>query len=168
MSAADLVLRTRPSLKTFAGLYLVLGALAVAIAWAGLTFDTGLPPLAVAGAGLLPLVIGIVYSWLVRLGTAYSLYQDSLEVQTGLLARRVDNLQLFRVRDLGLRQSVLQRIFGVGDVMVTSTDQSTPHLAIRGVQAPRALYDTLRELVARSQATRRTMIVEEEPPPSSR
>jgi len=168
MPSTDLVLRTRMSLKSFAGLYFALGVLCVLIWWAGWTFDTGLSPLAVAGAGLLPLVVGIGYSWLVRLGTEYCLYQNSLEVQSGLLSRSVDNLQLFRVRDLRLRQSLLGRLFGVGDLMVTSTDQSTPYLTIRGVEEPRALYDTLRELVARSQATRRTMIVEEEPPPSPR
>ncbi len=164
MPPADLVLRTRISLKSFATLYLGLGALCMVIWWAGWTFDTGLSPLLVAGAGLLPLVLGIGYSWLVRLGTEYRLYQVSLEVESGLVARSIDNLQLFRVRDLRLRQSILGRLFGVGDVVVTSTDQSTPHLTIRGVEAPRALYDTLRDLVARSQATRRTMIVEEEPP----
>ena len=161
----DLVLRTRISLRSFATLYLGLGVLCAVIWWAGRTFDTGLSPLLVVGAGLLPLVLGIGYSWLVRLGTDYRLYQDSLEVDSGLVARNVDNLQLFRVRDLRLRQSMLERLFGVGDVVVTSTDQSTPHFTIRGVEAPRALYDTLRELVSRSQATRRTMIVEEEPPP---
>ena len=164
MPTADLVLRTRISLKSFAALYLGLGALCVVIWWAGWTFDTGLYPLLVAAAGLLPLVLALGYAWLVRLGIEYRLYQVSLEVESGLVARSIDNLQLFRVRDLRLRQSMLGRLFGVGDVVVTSTDQSTPHLTIRGVEDPRALYDTLRDLVARSQATRRTMIVEEEPP----
>lgn len=164
MPTADLVLRTRISLKSFAALYLGLGALCMVIWWAGWTFDTGLSPLLVAAAGLLPLVLALGYAWLVRLGIEYRLYQVSLEVESGLVARSIDNLQLFRVRDLRLRQSMLGRLFGVGDVVVTSTDQSTPHLTIRGVENPRALYDTLRELVARSQATRRTMIVEEEPP----
>jgi uncharacterized membrane protein YdbT with pleckstrin-like domain len=132
----------------------------------GWTFDTGVSPLWVAGGGLLPLVLGIAYSWLVRLGAEYRLYQDSLEVETGIIARSIDNLQLFRIRDLRLKQSVLGRLFGVGDISVTSTDQSTPHLTIRGVDGPRALYDTLRELVARSQATRRTMIVEGDEPPT--
>ena len=164
MPPTDLVLRTRISLRSFAALFLGLGALCLVIWWAGWTFDTGLSPLLVASAGLLPLVLALGYSWLVRLGTEYRLYQVSLEIESGLVARSIDNLQLFRVRDLRLRQSMLGRLFGVGDVVVTSTDQSTPHLTIRGVEAPRALYDTLRELVARSQATRRTMIVEEEPP----
>jgi uncharacterized membrane protein YdbT with pleckstrin-like domain len=164
MPSTEPVLRTRPSLKAFAGLYLVLGLVCVAVWWAGATFDTGLSPLVIAVVGPVPLLLGIAYSWLVKLGAEYRLHQESLEVETGLVARSVDNLQLFRVRDLRLRQSLLGRIFGVGDIQVTSTDQTTPHLVVRGVAEPRALYDTLRDGVARSQATRRTMIVEEEPP----
>jgi uncharacterized membrane protein YdbT with pleckstrin-like domain len=153
------------SLKSFAGLYAALGALAVVIWWAGWAFDTGLSPLVIGAAGLVPLLLGIGYTWLVRLGVEYRLHQDSLEVDSGLVTRNIENLQLFRVRDLRLRQSMLARLFGVGDIVVTSTDQSTPHLTLRGVEEPRKVYETLRELVARSQATRRTMIVEEEPPP---
>lgn len=163
MPPADLVLRARISLRSFAALHVAVVVLCVAIWWAGRTFDTGLSPLVIVVAGLVPVVLGIGYALLVRLGTEYRLYQDSLEVESGLVARSIENLQLFRVRDLRLRQSVLGRVLGVGDVAVTSTDQSTPHLIVRGVEGPRALYDTLRELVARSQATRRTMIVEEEP-----
>ena len=164
MPPTEPLLRIRPSLRSFAGLYVVLGAVCVAIWWLGARFDTGLRPLLVAGIGPVPLLIGIAYAWLVRLGAEYRLYPDSLEIQTGLIARNVDNLQFFRVRDLRLRQSLLGRLLGAGDLDVTSTDQSTPHLTIRGVAHPRALYDALREGVAGSQATRRTMIVEEEPP----
>jgi uncharacterized membrane protein YdbT with pleckstrin-like domain len=164
MPQTEPLLRTRPSLRGFAGMYVVLGAVCVAIWWLGASFDTGLSPLVIAVAGPLPLLIGIVFSWLVRRSAEYRIYSDSIEIETGLVSRNVDNLQLFRVRDLSLHQSVLGRLLGVGDVNVTSTDQSTPHLAIRGVVGPRALYDALREGVAASQATRRTMIVEEEPP----
>jgi uncharacterized membrane protein YdbT with pleckstrin-like domain len=163
-SPGSLVLRARLSLKSFAGLYLLLAALGAVIWWAGWTYETGVHPALIVGAGLLPLALGIVYSWLVRLGAEYRLHQESLEVERGIVARSIDNLQLFRVRDLRLRQSVLGRLFGVGDIVVTSTDQSTPQLTIRGVDEPRALYDTLREGVARSQATRRTMIVEDDRP----
>jgi uncharacterized membrane protein YdbT with pleckstrin-like domain len=157
-------LRARPSLRSFTWLYLVLSVICVLIWWAGATLDTGLSPFVIGLAGLMPLALGLAYSWLVRLSSEYRLFQDSLEVETGLVARTVDNLQLFRVRDLRLQQSMLDRLLGVGDISVTSTDQTSPRLTIRGVAGPRILYDTLREGVARSQATRRTMIVEEEPP----
>jgi uncharacterized membrane protein YdbT with pleckstrin-like domain len=167
MPPGDLVKTARISLKSFAGLYLLLAAVCAAIWWVGWAFDTGVHPMWIAAGGLLPLVIGVLYSWLVKIGSEYRLYQDSIEVDHGIVSRSIDNLQLFRIRDLKLQQSVVGRIFGVGDISVTSTDQSTPHLTIRGVDDPRALYDALRELVARSQATRRTMIVEgDEPQPS--
>src|SRR5712691_11441482 len=155
MPPAEPLVRIRPSLRSFAGLYVVLGLVCVGIWWLGATFDTGVRPLVIAVAGPVPLLLGIAYSWLVRLGAEYRLYADSLEIETGLVSRNIDNLQLFRVRDLGLRQSLIGRLLGVGGVNVTSTDQSTPHLTIRGVAGPRALYDTLRERVAESQATRR-------------
>ena len=157
-------LRARPSLRSFTWLYLVLSVICVLIWWAGATFQTGVSPLLIALAGPIPLALGVAYSWLVRLNSEYRVFQDSIEVETGLIARTVDNLQLFRVRDLRLRQSMLGRLLGVGDISVTSADQTTPRLTIRGVAGPRSIYDTLREGVARSQATRRTMIVEEEPP----
>jgi uncharacterized membrane protein YdbT with pleckstrin-like domain len=160
------LLRTRLSLKSFAGLYAVLGVICVAIWWVGAAYDTGISIAVIVLLGPALLAIGVGYTWLVRLGTEYRLYAESLEVESGLVGRRIENLQLFRVRDLALRQSVLGRLFGVGDITVTSTDQSTPHLTVRGVEHPRDLYDRLREGAARSQATRRTMIVEQEPPSS--
>ena len=74
--------------------------------------------------------------------------------------QRIENLQVFRVRDVALRQGILDRILNVGDVLVTSTDVSTPVLVVRGIDDPRSFYASLRELVAASQAEKRTMIVE--------
>jgi uncharacterized membrane protein YdbT with pleckstrin-like domain len=157
------LLRRRTSLKSFSGLYVVLAFVAAAIWVAGFSSDR--VPVSrpiILLVGLVPLLAGLVYTWLVRLNTEYRLFQDSIEVESGLVSRRIENIQLFRVRDLGLAQSMLNRLAGVGDVIVTSTDQSAPHYRLRGVEDPRALYDQLRELVSRSQAARRTMIVEQE------
>jgi len=157
------LLQRRTSLKSFWGLYGVLGAIGVLI-WVVGFYSHRVPVsrATVVLVGLVPLLIGLLYSWLVRLSTEYRLFQESLEVQSGIISRQIENIQLFRVRDLGLAQSILNRLAGVGDIIVTSTDQSAPHYRLRGVEDPREVYDRLRELVANSQATRRTMIVEQE------
>ncbi len=157
------LLQRRTSLKSFWGLYVVLGAIGVLI-WVVGFYSHRVPVsrATVVLVGLVPLLIGLLYSWLVRLSTEYRLFQESLEVQSGIISRQIENIQLFRVRDLGLAQSILNRLAGVGDIIVTSTDQSAPHYRLRGVEDPREVYDRLRELVAKSQATRRTMIVEQE------
>ena len=157
------LLKRRTSLNSFWGLYVVLGLLGALIWVAGFSYDQALVsrPIIVL-VGVIPLLAGILYSWLVRLNAEYRLFPESLEVESGILARRIENIQLFRVRDLGLVQSMLNRIAGVGDVIVTSTDQSAPHYRLRGIEGPRQVYEQLRELVAKSQATRRTMILEQE------
>ena len=155
------ILTTRPCLRSFTGRFVLLGALAVVIWGLGYVAAVPIPGVLIAIAGVLPLLIGIAWAWLVRLGSEYRVFEDSVEMQSGVVSRNIDNLQLFRVRDLGLSQGVAGRILGFGDVIITSTDQSTPHVTLRGIDDPRHVYETLRGLVSRSQATRRTMIVEE-------
>jgi len=167
MAATNPVLTRRISARAFAGLYVLLAAGAAAVWVVGLTLVPDVPPWIVVLAGLIPPALGLLYTWLVRIGTEYRVHRDSLEVESGLLARRVDNVQLFWIRDLGLSQSVLARVLGVGDVTLTSTDRTSPLLVLRGVADPREVYETLRELVARSQATRRTMIVEDDGAPET-
>lgn len=161
---AEPVLVCRRSYRSFAGLYLAAALLAVAVWAVGLQAQVDVPVALTLVAGLVPPLAAGLFSWLARLSTEWRLFEESIETDAGLIARSIGNVQLFRVRDLALRQSVLNRLLGVGDVLVTSTDQSTPHLVIRGVADPRAVYETMRELVGRSQAARRTMIVEEDRP----
>lgn len=163
--AGDLVLRARTSWKAFASVYLLAAALAVAIWYVGFRYDLGVPAWIVVMIGFVPPVVVAAGSWLVRASREYRIFQDSLEVDTGIVARRIDNIQMFRVRDIGLSQSVLGRILGVGDVIVTSTDHSSPLIVLRGANDPRAVYETLRGLVAKT-ATRRTIVVERENPPA--
>jgi uncharacterized membrane protein YdbT with pleckstrin-like domain len=161
---AEAVLVCRRSYRSFAGLYLAAALLAVAVWAVGLQARVDVPVPLTLVAGLVPPLAAWLFSWLACLSTEWRIFEDSIETDTGLIARSIGNVQIFRIRDLALRQSILNRLLGVGDVLVTSTDQSSPFLVIRGVDDPRAVYDMLRDLVGRSAAARRTMIVEEEPP----
>lgn len=158
----ELLLTRRVSSRSFAVAHLAAIALGAALLWASVRWESY--RLALAIASLVPIAVSLGRAGLARMSAEYRVYTDSLEVERGILSRRIENIQLFRVRDLGLSQSLLGRLLGYGDVVVTSTDQSAPRFSLCGVDQPRALYERLRELVARSQAIRRTMIVEEEEP----
>jgi uncharacterized membrane protein YdbT with pleckstrin-like domain len=168
MAPSPPVLTRRIAARAFAAHYVLLALAAAAVWFVGLTMLPDVRPWIVVLAGIAPLALGLLYTWLVRISTEYRVHRDSLEMESGLLARRVDNVQLFRIRDLGLSQSLLARLLGVGDVTLTSTDRSSPVLVLRGIAGPREVYETLRDLVARSQATRRTMIVEGDEPVGER
>lgn len=161
MPSADLVVRKRISRKNFLGMDLLTLVVGGLICFLGFRY-LPLSPLVIVLVALAPIAAGQVYGWLLRANTEYRIYTDSLEIESGIFSRKIDNVQLFRVRDLGLDQPLFGRMLGYGNLTLTSTDQSAPHLKLHGVDDPRALYETLRELVAKSQAARRTMIVEEE------
>lgn len=62
--------------------------------------------------------------WLHRYSTRYRLTNERLIKISGLLAKGVDEVELYRIRDTRVHQSLLQRLVGLGDIEVTSTDAS--------------------------------------------
>lgn len=54
--------------------------------------------------------------------TRYALSEDRLFVERGLLTTHLEEVLLYRVRDIGLTISLGQRIFGVGSVIIESSD----------------------------------------------
>src|SRR3954447_16506151 len=93
-----LIEERRISGKAFVAHYVA--AAAGGIVLAAILMMTGLilfSPLAV-----LP-VLGVwAYAYCSRIGSTYSLYPDRLEIESGLLNRKIENVDLFRVRDVGL------------------------------------------------------------------
>ena len=89
--------------------------------------------------------------------THYEVSADRIEYGTGLLDRKVDNLDMFRVVDIKLRRSFLDCIVGVGTVMLTTTDKSHPEFTFEKVKHSRELYDVIKK--ASLSADRRTNVV---------
>jgi membrane protein YdbS with pleckstrin-like domain len=153
-------LERRISSKAFLGSYLIAAAVGVAVALGVLLTNLSAYWYWLALAPL-PLLAVYVYVALIRAGTSYKLFPDRLEVESGLFNRKIENLELFRVRDVGLRQGFLGRIFNFGDLYVHSTDSSAPDLHITGIDSPKDFYQDFRGRVTASRASARTMIVEE-------
>jgi len=87
----------------------------------------------------------------------YEVTPDRIEWDRGLLDRKVDNLDMFRIIDLKLRRSALDCILGIGAVVLTTTDKSDPEFAFEKVRDPRRLYDIIKK--ASLEADRRTSVV---------
>jgi hypothetical protein len=100
----------------------------------------------VAGLGLAMLVMLILSIKMARLKTTrYEVSADRIEWSRGLLDRRVDNLDMFRVIDLKLRRSLLDCIVGIGTVMVITTDKTDPEFTFEKIRNPRKLYDIIKK-----------------------
>jgi len=64
------------------------------------------------------------FTYLSRLNKRYTLTTERLILTSGIFSRRVDEIELFRVKDVTLKQSFFQRLVGYGTVVVSSSDMS--------------------------------------------
>lgn len=111
---------------------------------------------------------GISYIWKDRkrfLGmplsfTRYSLSEDRLFLQKGLLNIKFEEIVLYRVTDLTLSIHFGQRIFGVGTVVVHSSDKTTPHFELKNVKHPILVKELLHKQVEAMKIQRRVRVGE--------
>lgn len=95
--------------------------------------------------------------------TKYSITEDRLFRETGLLNLREEELLLYRVRDLTLTRSLWQRIFGVGTITVTSSDKTTPSLEIKNIKKSKDIKELIHSKVEeakRAKSMRTTEILD--------
>ncbi|MHC4395014.1 MAG: PH domain-containing protein [Planctomycetota bacterium] len=97
------------------------------------------------GFGLAILVLLVLLLKMVRLKmTCYEVTAERVEWSRGLFDRRVDNLDMFRVVDLRLRRTLLDCIFGIGTLVLITTDKTDPEFAFEKIHRSRQLYDIIK------------------------
>lgn len=94
--------------------------------------------------------------------TKYHITTERIEVEKGWVSKRIDNLDLFRLKDVRLQIGVIDRLLGIGNVLVISTDKSSPVLALKGLDgfAARRLYEDLKKEAVRADRRRGVVHVE--------
>jgi putative membrane protein len=76
--------------------------------------------------------------------TSLTLDGKKLRYQTGMLSRNTRTLELAKVQDVGVTQTMLQRILSLGDITV-ETAGDLPPLAMRNVDGPQEVADFILE-----------------------
>jgi uncharacterized membrane protein YdbT with pleckstrin-like domain len=74
----------------------------------------------------------------------YRLTNQRLTIEGGLVAKRVDDIDLRLVQDIALEQSPLERLLGVGRLDIVSSDHARPRLVLIGIVAPRDVREQIR------------------------
>ena len=92
--------------------------------------------------------------------TKYSMSQDRLFLETGLLNTSQEEVLLYRVRDISLHISIWQRIFGVGSVIVQSSDKSMPVLTMKNIKKPKDVKELLHNNVEEMKIRRKMRVGE--------
>ncbi len=72
-----------------------------------------------------------------------------IETRAGIFTRRIDWVSMGTVLDIQLKQSFIQRLLGIGTIVVKSTDQVTPRLEIYHAPQARMAFEYLQQQIAR-------------------
>lgn len=118
--------------------------------------------LTVAGVGVaqtgitwLPLILTLValgillVVWVKNLAATYEITAERLIIRTGILFKAVDEIELYRIKDVRLNFTLLNQWAGIGTLSISSSDETTRNgdLVIPHVASAQARREHLRRLV---------------------
>lgn len=87
--------------------------------------------------------------------TTYTLEEERLFIRAGFLTIVEDEVRLYRIIDMTLKQTLWQRIFGVGTIHCCSSDSSQKEFDILSVKNPREVREQLSQLVEEQREKKR-------------
>lgn len=79
--------------------------------------------------------------------TKYSVDEDRLYVQTGLLKTEINEVLLYRILDIKSTRSFGQKLVGVGTISLICADQSNRELELKNIKNPMELHKFLSEII---------------------
>jgi uncharacterized membrane protein YdbT with pleckstrin-like domain len=107
---------------------------------------------AAVGSPLIMLAPPLILLWpavraIERRFTKASIVGDRLRYETGMTSKSTRTIQLSKVQDVRVDQSMMQRMFGIGNIAIETAGEAS-RLTIENVDDPQALAD---EILNRSQ-----------------
>jgi membrane protein YdbS with pleckstrin-like domain len=76
--------------------------------------------------------------------TLYTITNQRVMIEKGLLTKSLSEIDLRYIDDTQFFQGVIDRLLGVGNVTIVSSDKTTPVYVLQGVRDPRNLREMIR------------------------
>ncbi|WP_172251477.1 PH domain-containing protein [Saccharibacillus deserti] len=74
----------------------------------------------------------------------YKLTSQRLLITTGLIGKKTEELELVRIKDVALEKTAMDRMMGVGTILIYSSDPTTPEIRLEDVKDAEKVKDLLR------------------------
>jgi uncharacterized membrane protein YdbT with pleckstrin-like domain len=130
---------------TAAGLGTVLIGIAGFAVMVGAAGDWGAWPLALTGLA----VLIVLWKWIQNMAAKYEITPERLIVRRGIVFKSIDEIELYRVKDVRMDFSLLNQWAGIGNICLTSSDETTRvgDLVMRNIDKAQPRREELRRLV---------------------
>lgn len=96
----------------------------------------------------------IIVKWIQNLATTYEVTEDRLIIRHGIFVKSIDEIELYRVKDIRIDFSLINQWANIGTITIISSDETTrdaplsiPHVdnALRRREELRTLIDAARK-----------------------
>lgn len=82
--------------------------------------------------------------------TTYEVSDDYLTIREGLLNLRESQTKLFKITDINLKMSLIDRLFGQGSLELFTTENNDPVVVLKNIKNPREVRDLLNRCIKTS------------------
>lgn len=85
----------------------------------------------------------ILKVWCIR----YEIDPEKLKYSSGIILRKHEFVENYRIKDFLIEKPLIYRIFGLGNLTIYTSDKTTPVLHLYAIRKPEEKYQILRGLV---------------------
>jgi uncharacterized membrane protein YdbT with pleckstrin-like domain len=118
----------------------------------------GTMALCLVGIGFIILLV----KWFENLAASFELTPERIVIRRGIFIKSVDEIELYRVKDIRLDYSLINQWAGIGTITLTSSDGTTRYvpLVLPDIENAEARREEIRRLVEAARQKRRVREVD--------
>lgn len=92
-------------------------------------------------------MINLVYQILRVYCIRYEIDTEELRCYSGIFSRKHEFIENYRIKDYRIERPLIYRMFGLGNLIIYTSDKTTPVLRLEAIKEPEEKYKILRGLV---------------------
>lgn len=89
--------------------------------------------------------------------TVYTVKEDNITINTGFLNKEENDCYMYKVQDVTLKTSLLERIFGLGTIVCYTGDNTDKQLVLEHIKNSKQVKQFILEQSEKERRKRRTM-----------
>src|SRR3954470_25028591 len=99
----------------------------------------------------------VLWRWFENMAAKYEITEERLIIRRGILSKSIDEIELYRIKDIRIDFSLINQLAGIGRLTIGSSDETTRSgdLVIAGIDRAQERRETLRRLVDAARQKRR-------------
>ncbi|MEI6950258.1 PH domain-containing protein [Paraflavisolibacter sp. H34] len=106
-------------------------------------------------------LLAFAYQYACTRAQVFYITADQIKSQKGIFSRRTDYLELYRVRDFVVKQSLLMRVFRIMNFTMITTDLTSPFFSMTGIPFS-DLPDRVRQMVLNCRRNNRVYTLDDQ------